>query len=229
MAEKDMDLMETPKRTRSASINSELRRDIVHGRLRPGTRLRTDDLKRTYGVGLSPLREALMKLTGDGLLILEERKGFRVAPVSRARLVDITNTRKEIEAIAVKMAIVNGNDQWESGILASLHELRKQNKIGPDGLVDDEWERRHKKFHDSIIIACDSEWLMRFHSQLYEQADRYRRLAVHYLRTPRNDVSEHDEIANAVLARDAESSVFLVRRHLERTAQILLSVGELFD
>lgn len=209
-------------RTLAGGVYGELRRDIVRGRWEPNAWLRMEELKGAYNVGLSPLREALMKLTADGMIILEEHKGFRVAPVSRAELLDITNIRKELEAMAIKLSIANGSDRWESAIVGSLHELGKRAKIGPDGLVDDEWERRHHAFHDALTAASGSVWLQRFRSQLYDQADRYRRLAVHYMRTPRDDLAEHQELANAVLARDAEAAPFLIRRHLDRTCQILL-------
>ncbi|QCI63398.1 FCD domain-containing protein [Phreatobacter stygius] len=210
-------------RTRSGGVYEELRRDIVRCHWRPGARLRFEELKTAYDVGLSPLREALMKLQAGGLVELEEHKGFRVAPVSRAALLDITNMRKELEAMAIRQSIANGDDRWEAGIVGALHELAKRSKIGADGLVDDEWEQRHHAFHDALAAACRSEWLVRFRDQLYDQADRYRRLAVQYLRAPRDDLGEHRELAAAVIARDTESATYLARRHLDRTCQILLS------
>jgi len=210
-------------RTRTAGAYEELRRDIVRSLWKPGARLRFEELKAHYDTGLSPLREALMKLASDGLVELEEHKGFRVAPVSRAGLVDITNMRKELESMAIRLSIAHGDDHWEAGIVAALHELAKRSKLGPDGLVDDEWEARHRAFHNALTAASGSEWLQRFRSQLYDQADRYRRVAVHYMHAPRDDLVEHREIADAVLARDTEAAVFLSRRHLDRTCQILLS------
>jgi GntR family transcriptional regulator, carbon starvation induced regulator len=217
--------VDSVSRTRAGGVYADLRRDIVRGRWKPSARLRLEELRACYDVGLSPLREALMKLGSEELLVLEEHKGFRVAPVSRARLLDITNMRKELETIAIRQSIANGDDRWESGIVASLHELGKRKKLGPDGLVDDEWELRHRSFHDSLDAASGSEWLERFRSQLYDQADRYRRLAVQYLLAPRDDLAEHQEIGTAVLARDVEGSTYLIRRHLDRTCQILLAAG----
>jgi GntR family carbon starvation induced transcriptional regulator len=167
-------------RTRAAGIYDVLRRDILDCRLKPGSRLRLDELRARYEVGLSPLREALTKLAADGLAILEEHKGFRVAPVSKADLLDITETRKELESTAIKLAIKNGGDRWESNIVAALHELGKRSKLGRDGLVDNEWESRHKAFHYSLVASCASHWLLHFRGILYDQADRYRRLAVKY-------------------------------------------------
>ncbi len=216
-------------RTQSANVYGALYRDIVRGVLRPMARLRLDELKRSYDVGLSPLREALMKLSSDGLLVLEEHKGFRVAAVSRRQLLDITSTRKDLESIAIRRSIENGDDGWEAGILASMHALKRRNKLGPDNLVDDEWERRHKAFHDSLVAASGSEWLQKFREQLYDQADRYRRLSVHYLSAPRDDVAEHQEIADSVLSRDVDGSIYLIKKHFDRTVSILLSGPQVFD
>ena len=210
-------------RTRTASVYEVLRQDILEGRLKPGARLRFEELRGNYQVGLSPLREALMTLASEGLVTQEEHKGFRVAPVSKADLFDITKMRKEFDAMAIRMAIENGDDRWESGIIAALHELGKRSKVGADGLVDSEWEVRHRAFHYALVSACGSQWLLHFRDQLYDQADRYRRLAVQYLSAPRDDFGEHKEIADAVLARDEESAVYLIRRHMDKTIQILLA------
>lgn len=210
-------------RTRTSEVYNVLRRDILECRLKPGARLRSDELRLQYEIGLSPLREALMKLASDGLVVLEEHKGFRVAPVSKSDLLDITFLRKEHDSMGIKLSIEKGGDRWEANIVAALHELRRRDKIGADGLVDAEWEVRHRAFHYSLVAACGSPWLLHFRDLLYDQADRYRRLAVQYLSAPRDDVAEHQELANAVLERNVDASIFLVRRHLDRTIQIVLA------
>ena len=63
-----------------------LRADILRCRLRPDTRLRLEELRERYGMSISPLREALMRLQSEGLVTLEENKGFRVSPVSPVRV-----------------------------------------------------------------------------------------------------------------------------------------------
>lgn len=210
-------------RTRTSGVYEVLRRDILECRLKPGARLPFEELRTRYDSGLSPLREALMMLASDGLVVLEEHKGFRVAPVSRSDLLDITFMRKELDALAIRLSIEKGDDAWESGVVGTLHELSKKPKVGPDQLLDAEWEKRHRAFHLSLVSACGSPWLLHFRDQLYDKADRYRRLSVQYLREPRDHLGEHRNIADAVVARDAEAAVFLIKRHLDRTIQILLT------
>src|SRR4030095_5501445 len=92
-------------RTLTTDLFDRLRTDILHCKLRPNSRLRFRDLREAYSSGISPLREALMRLVSDGLVVLEDHKGFRVAPVSREEIMDIANTRCELEGIAVRLSI----------------------------------------------------------------------------------------------------------------------------
>src|SRR6476619_3067384 len=105
-------------RTLTSDLFQRLRTDILHCNLRPNSRLLFRDLRLTYASGMSPLREALMRLASDGLVVLEDHKGFRVAPVSREEIIDIASTRCEIEGRALEMSIEKGDDRWEATILA---------------------------------------------------------------------------------------------------------------
>lgn len=209
-------------RSRSADVYAMLRSDILSGRLDPDARMTMDDLKRAYDVGLSPLREALMKLTVEGLVVLEEMKGFRVAPVSMDDLLDITRMRKELEVLGVRLSMENGGSDWEAGIMASLHRLLSAKKINDDGSIDPRWDQLHKEFHRSLVCACNSEWLQRFLDILYDQSDRYRKLSVRYLQMPRDDVSEHRQLAEAVLDHDLDKASALIRGHFDRTVEIIM-------
>ena len=88
---------------------------------------------------MSPLREALMRLVAEGLVVLEDHKGFRVAPASREEMIDIANTLVELEALAIRMACEKGDDHWEAGIVARYHELTKRPMFAEDGSLDEEW------------------------------------------------------------------------------------------
>lgn len=210
------------RKTLMGSVYDRLRRDIVEGELRPGARLRFEELKDNYGVGLSPLREALTRLAAEGLVVLEEHKGFHVAPIYRNDLQDLLFMRQEIEALAIRRSIERGDDQWEAQIVATIHALGKRQSFSADGRVDEEWEIRHRAFHDSVVAACNSPRLLLFRAQLTDHAERYRRLSHHYLSAGRDHLAEHCALADAVVARDASLSDLLIRRHLERTVQILL-------
>ncbi len=209
--------------TRTAEILDVLRTDILETRLQPGTRLRFDELRRSYDVGISPLREALMHLASEGLVVSEERRGYRVAPVSEDDLREIAKLRGEFDALAIAESIRRGDELWEGRVIAAFHALRKRSKIGPDGEIDREWEGHHIRFHDALVSECGMPKLMGFRTILDLQARRYRRIAVHYLTAPRDDLAEHRAIRDAVLDRDVAESGRLIREHFMRTVDIILT------
>lgn len=219
--------IEGDSKTLMASVYDRLRSDIVDGMRRPGEKMRFEELRETYGVGLSPLREALTRLASEKLVVLEEHKGFRVAPISRRDLQDLLFMRQEVEVLGIRRAIQLGDDQWESGIVAAIHALGKRASMTPDGHIDPEWENRHRVFHDSLVAACDSPRLLLIRCQLTDHADRYRRLSHHYHSAGRDHLTEHLALSEAVVARQADRAEALIRAHLARTVEIILSGDDL--
>lgn len=209
-------------RTLASDVRERLRTDIVNCVLKPGARLRFDEIKARYDVGLSPIREALFRLVSEGLVVAEDHRGFRVAPVSRAKLMDIRFMRKELESMALRLSIERGDVAWESLVLASFHQLAAISSKNDNGSLDPEWVRRHKAFHFALASACGSEWLLQFREMLSDQWARYSTLCIQFTRYERNVLEEHKEIMEAALARDASAAVYLIGRHISRSAQIVL-------
>jgi DNA-binding GntR family transcriptional regulator len=85
----------------------------------------------------------------------------------------------------------------------------------------------HRNYHRALVSACDSPWLMRLRDQLYAQSERYRILGTQIsLSNTRNVEREHQEITDAVLARDADRATGLMATHFELTTNILLHADE---
>jgi GntR family transcriptional regulator, carbon starvation induced regulator len=209
-------------RTLASNVFERLRQDILECRLKPATRLRFADLRVRYGVGISPLREALMRLSSDGLVVLEDHRGFHVAPVSKAKLLDITFMRRELETKALVLGIQNADEQWEARVVAAYHALARRSRPQRNGAMDPEWESRHRTFHFALVSGCGSEWLLRFRSILYDQWDRYRRLSIKYAQQDRDFMREHKELMEAALERDAEAAAYLMNKHIMMSTRLLL-------
>jgi GntR family transcriptional regulator, carbon starvation induced regulator len=202
-----------------------LHADIVGAKLRPGEKMHVERLRKAYGVGATPLREALSKLSSLDLVTAEGQRGFRVAPVSVANLLDITKTRAWIESLALRAAIASGDRRWEANILAAAHRLRGCPKSDGESLSDD-WYRENRAFHDVLVSACSSPQIMTFRAQLYDLSDRYRRLSVRNGLAGRDFDVEHQLIMDAVLARDADAAVAHTVNHFIETTRAIL-IGEL--
>lgn len=204
-----------------------LRHDIVTGALKPGQPLRMAQLSARYDMGFSPLREALNRLQAERLVTSVALKGFTVAPLSMAEMWDATNTRILIEGRALRLSIEAGGDAWEAGIVGALHALSLQAARGTATDSDARaLEARHQAFHHALLSACGSGWLMEFFQRLYIEAERYRHpmLAPQPGEPARDVQAEHEALARATLARDADLACALLADHYRRTAQRLESL-----
>ena len=201
-----------------------LRSDILACRLSPGQKLVIQDLCSTMGFSLGAIREALSRLTSDGLVIAEPRKGFRVTPITEEELLDITNVRATIECLCLENAIRNGDLKWETGIVSTLFELSRLPLAEKDDRdrVSEVWAETHRRFHEALASACDSPWLLRLRATLFAQSERYRRASVPLDRADRDIHSEHKAIADAAIARQARKACSATREHMEKTTRILI-------
>jgi GntR family carbon starvation induced transcriptional regulator len=209
--------------TLASSVYDRLRGDILRGVLAPGAKLRTESLRERYGVGNSPIREALNRLSVDGLVTREDQKGFRVATVSRADLEELIKTRCWLEEIALRESIARGGEAWEEAVVLAFHRLsRARRSASAESFeINPDWESCHRRFHMALLGACGSRWLLQYCAQLNDQADRYRQLAIGVAYPGRNELSEHVAIKDAALAGDADAAVAALRAHYERTAGII--------
>lgn len=203
--------------TLNASVFRQIRADIVACHLAPNERLRVETLRERYGVGGSPIREALMRLEAEGLVTLEQNKGFRVSSVSREQLDDLTATRIEIETTALRWSIEKGGVEWEANLLAAFHRLSRLKKTRHDSGTNTDWFREHRHFHSALVAACGSPLLMGIREGLFDQAERYVALSITSGFPTRNDLGEHEQIMRAALARNATRATQLNKSHIERT------------
>jgi GntR family carbon starvation induced transcriptional regulator len=218
--------------TLADEVVGRLRADIVSGRLKPGERLRFGELTALYGVSVSPLREALSRLTAEELVQPDAQRGYRVAAVSLSDLMDILESQKALEAMALRLAIADGDDSWEAQLLAAHHRLtRREARRGtePDETWAQEWEERHREYHQALIAGCRLLWVRRFCAQLREHLDRYRNFAeVPPSRFPKIAM-QHEAIVEAALARDADRASSLLHQHYDAAAKIILEAMKQSD
>jgi DNA-binding GntR family transcriptional regulator len=154
----------------------------------------------------------------------EPQRGFRAAPISRADLEDLTMVRIEVESLCLTRAMAVGTVDWEARLVAAFHRLsRTPERVASDPARSaDDWADAHAGFHGALVDGADSPWLLRLHAQLYAQSERYRRLSIPLGQMDRDVDGEHRQIMEAVLARNVERALKLMRRHISATTSILL-------
>src|SRR5262245_53849803 len=100
-----------------------IRSDIIFAKLRPGQKLRLEALKEEYGVSVSTLREILSRLSSEGLVLAEGRRGFEVADVSAEDLKGLAGLRLLLECHAMEQSFANGDMEWEGRVVSAHHKL----------------------------------------------------------------------------------------------------------
>ena len=211
----------------SASMTSRayvrLRQDIISGELAPGRKLKIEELRRSYDVGTSPIREALSLLTSDHFVERIDQRGFRVSPVSAEEFAELLKTRCWLEERALRESIANGSVQWEERVVLANYRLSRVPRSQADDrfIANEEWEIQHKRFHMTLIAECRSSMLLKFCDQLYDQNVRYRQLSGSKAYPARDVAGEHSAICDAVLTRDADLAVDLLMTHYTRTGNYL--------
>jgi len=199
-----------------------IRADILSGVLKPDERLRIRALSARYKIGTTAIREALSRLVTDGLVDSQDLRGFCVAPVSREDLVDLTRTRIQVEQLALRQAVKQGDVEWESNILSAFHRLSHVDApTSPEKHAA--WSQAHQQFHEALVRGCGSPWLLRLCGMFYDKSERYRNLAERQPDSQRRDIQvEHKALMDAVMAHDADRACALLEEHFWETTEIML-------
>lgn len=225
-----LDLLEVPAAVDDGTLGSrtlieraygQLRDDVVEGRLAPGEKLRVEHLKDRYGVGAGTLREAITRLVSDALVVAEGQRGFRVAPVTLADLVDLTDLRCHIELEAFRRAIRGGGDRWRAEVRSAYKELSGfEQPIRPE--LRKHWESLNTRFHEALIAADSSPWTLRVLRQLSRHGERYRRLAIGLPGSTRDVHREHAEIYELAMDGHEARAALALEAHIRATPDVLL-------
>lgn len=214
--------------TQASALFERLRADILTCALAPGEKLHIARLTAAYGVGASPLREALNRLVSEGFVTQTDQKGFRVAPISIEAMTDLTRARIWIGERALLESMRNGDAAWEERVLLSFHRWeRAARSAGAPGQDAAHLHALHRTFHGALLSACGSDYMLKVWDAAFDLAQRYQFLsAKEFPAEPARDpVREHKELRDAVLARDVERASALHTEHLELTAALVAKQG----
>jgi DNA-binding GntR family transcriptional regulator len=210
------------------TVYQHLRVRLVTGQLRPGEKLKISQMSEQMQVSTGVVREALTRLSAENLVIATPQRGFSVAPMSAAELLDLTRVRIDIEGLCLRRSLTLGDIEWESAVVGAYHRL--MHTPARDGhrqaLPSAAWYGAHNHFHDTIVSACDSPWLLKLREQLQVQGERYRLIAASMIHHDERDLDdEHKHLLDAVTSRNVELTVELIGAHFFQTANGLLERG----
>ncbi|MBW8812585.1 MAG: GntR family transcriptional regulator [Caulobacterales bacterium] len=184
-----------------------LRRDIVRGVFKPLERLKVKQLTQFYGVGATPVREAISRLLATSLVIHEPQKGYRVAGVSLLDYNDVLDIYQRIRRLALELAMARGDEAWEERVVVQMHRSLKARPVdaGEGAEARELWQRAYGDLHAELVSGCASPALIRIFRDIGARAERYGNLYGDITSDLARDfAAEHREIVDALIARDSQ-------------------------
>ncbi len=208
----------TAPRLLHEDVSERLRELIMHGELAPGAKLNERVLCEQLGISRTPLREAFKSLASEGLVELLPNRGAIVAPLDPARLQQIFAVLEALEGLAGELACRNASERQLREIRALHFEMLAHHARHEL----DAYFRCNQEIHIRIVEASGNEPLAQIYRSLNANARRARYMA--NLSQERWDqaVAEHNEILDALTARDAARLQRLLREHLEHKLVLVM-------
>jgi GntR family carbon starvation induced transcriptional regulator len=195
-----------------------IRGDIIFGKLKPGQKLRLENLREEYGVSVSTLREILNRLSSEGLVLAEGRRGFEVEPISVSNLRELAALRLLLECHAMEQSFARGDMEWEGRVVSAHHKLAATERhMGTRKGNPQQWKQYDGEFHHALISNCGSRVLLDTHAAVFDRYFRYQVIALNY----RGDepARQHQQLLEAALKRTAvvdDRSRSTARPHMVR-------------
>lgn len=205
--------------TRSQWVDEKLRAAILSGELAPGEKLVVANLVDKWQVSPTPLREALQRLAGTGLVELVPQRGARVAPVSTQDMLEVYELRELLEPLALRRSLTRADARWRRRVDEAFVKLIDVLDHKPDEVL--EMEERHRAFHQALLSSCESTWLLRLVDMLAEHSIRYRQLSIAPRGGPEEVKHEHERLYQAAIEGRHQEAVDLLTNHLRLTVESL--------
>jgi DNA-binding GntR family transcriptional regulator len=194
-----------------------LREAIIHGDLTPGAPLRLEDVARSLGMSISPIREAVRQLEALGLAEHVPHHGAKVMALDVEELRELFSVRLALETLALRRAAElfgSGDEETARGNLRELDDARHAGDVRAS-------VRAHSAFHFALYEAARSAWLLRLIRPAWDSCERYRPV----LLGEKGDLqTEHrrldDELLAACVEHEPDRAAAAFRTHLELATSI---------
>lgn len=195
----------------SEQVYAQLRYAIVTGELEPTTAIQEPAIAEHFGVSRTPVREALLRLRGDGLVIIRKQSGTFVAPIDRKRVEEGMLVREALEPRVVEIAAKLLSER-------ELADLDIETRVMATAVEDGDsrsFIQADDRFHQILIDAAGFPHIAEIIGRVNAQLDRVRYLSVTDLVRARTAVREHRALVKRLRDRDVSGSADMLQRHLK--------------
>lgn len=191
---------------------SELRQMILSGGLAPGSRVSQYELADKMQMSITPLREAIRRLSSEGLIIMDTHRDSRVADVSASEARELLEVRLSLEPSATELAAHRRTEAEIVAMRTAAEKLLPVTKVwGEDAIT------AHREFHRAVYTASHNASMIKLLDDLWDKSDRYRRLGLELPSgdEPRTtDLNQHHQILELVASGDGPGAAELARTHI---------------
>ena len=199
------------------TIYKELKKEIMSGKLLPGSNLVEREISNEYSISRTPVREILWRLASDGLLEQELSGGYIIRKISLEEIFNIFQSREAIEGMAARLACQKGDDNFFSNI----KEIRERIKEIDIDKNSQEGVFFGRKLHDLIIATADNAFLSEFYNKLRDLAALTRNITQKSVLIEKKSQELHLVIINSLEVKDEEKSEYYMREHLRITCRLM--------
>ena len=198
-----------------------LRSELLAGAFPSGERLKTAHLASRFGVSLSVVREALTRLTNDGLTVASSRRGFCAAGISVAQIEQQADAMREIEAICLRRSIAAASQEWEDRVEACFTKLAATpvHDADAEASISSAFSENYAAFRDALVSACDNPVLLETRARLRALGMRHENICIQLGAQSSNAADDHRQLLEAALARDSGRAVRLLSTRIKANAK----------
>lgn len=206
----------------------QLKELILSGRVRPAERLAESALAKRFGVSRTPLREALMKLEREGLVVGERNVGYSVADLDVRAVCDLLRVREALDVCAAELACERATEE-DLARIGSIVDQMAALRDTAESVPSDQARNLELGvyIHKVIAKATRNEALMRASEQIYQQLQLALWLEVLWIDLAGSDLAEHRAIADALIARDPAAAGAAAREHVQSSLRNMMKLEEL--
>lgn len=198
-----------------------LREQILTNAIAPNSTLPEESLASEFKVSRVPVREALRRLSAEGLVVLTPRQGAVVSSLSPKQFLDSYRVREALEALAVRLA----TPRLAADDVADLERLQRAMADHVEAADSDAFFAANSAFHRIFIERSDNGYLQALYPQLMDQMRRFLSPSLDLRGGMRRSLEEHEAILGAVRAGDGEAAAALIAEHIRVPQRILEAVA----
>jgi DNA-binding GntR family transcriptional regulator len=199
------------RQTVTSTVTDVLRRRIITGEYVGGDQIRQEAVGEQLGVSRIPVREALLQLESEGLVVIHTHKGALVVALTEDDATDLFEARIIIEPAVVKRAVQAAMPEDMTKVRSALIEYERAVESGghPEELSKLNWA-----FHLAICAAARRPRLLTILSSLYASADRYLWLQIDSPEARRRAMEDHRMLFHAFSTKNEGTAEELTAQHI---------------